>query len=50
MSVIDRRRGRGEWITGAQRVGRRLLYVWIVIGWVLVIPAFVYGFRHGYLP
>lgn len=48
MNTERRRHGRGEWITSARRVGRRAVTFWIVIGWLLVIPAFVYSYTGGW--
>lgn len=44
---MNRRRGSGEWITSARHVGLWLLRVWIVVGWLLVVPGWLYLRSHA---
>lgn len=50
-SFIPKRRSRGEWIApfmdGFRSAVRIALYLWIVLGWLLVVPAFFYFMTKG---
>lgn len=38
---------RGAWITQARTVGVWLLRAWMVVGWLLIVPAAIYLLGRG---